>query len=104
MYPAAALMEIVEANPNRQAAVASVLHPLGFSECRQYGHPGLWKDRHISTEDGTKVYEQPRDTWIEVPIPQFVDEDTWVRTHYLKKQRCMRAKRNTMACQYNSIL
>ena len=24
----------------------------------------------MSTEDGMKVYDQPRDTWIEIPIPR----------------------------------
>ena len=35
-------------------------------------YTGTWvygKERHISTEDGTKSYDQPRDTWIEVPVP-----------------------------------
>ena len=61
-------------------------------------YKGIWfygKARHISTEDGKKVYEQPRDTWIEVPFPPLVDEDTWGRAQELKKQRRSKAKRNT---------
>ena len=61
-------------------------------------YTGTWvygKTRHISTEDGTRVYDQPRDTWIEVPIPQLVDEETWDRAQKLKRQRSRRAKRNT---------
>ena len=61
-------------------------------------YTGTWvygKERHISTEDGTKSYEQPRDTWIEVPVPALVDEETWERAQALKKQRSRKAKRDT---------
>ena len=53
------------------------------------------KYRHVSTEDGMKVYDQPRDTWIEIPVPQVIDDETWERAQALKKQRSRRAKRNT---------
>ena len=42
-----------------------------------------------------KVYDQPRDTWIEIPIPQLIDDETWERARKLKKQRSSKAKRNT---------
>ena len=42
-----------------------------------------------------KVYDQPKQTWIEVPIPQLIDDETWEQTQALKKQRGRRAKRNT---------
>ena len=61
-------------------------------------YTGTWvygKFRHVSTEDGMKVYDQPRDTWIEIPIPQLIDDETWERSQKLKKQRSRRAKRNT---------
>ena len=61
-------------------------------------YAGSWvygKYRHISTEDGTKVYDQPRDSWIEIPMPQIIDDETWERAQALKKQRSRRAKRNT---------
>ena len=61
-------------------------------------YTGTWvygKERHISTEDGTKSYDQPRDTWIEVPVPPLVDEETWERAQKLKKQRSRTARRNT---------
>ena len=61
-------------------------------------YTGTWvygKYRHVSTEDGMKVYDQPRDTWIEIPIPQVIDDETWERAQALKKQRSRRAKRNT---------
>ena len=61
-------------------------------------YTGTWvygKERHISTEDGTKSYDQPRETWIEVPVPPLVDEETWERAQKLKKQRSRGAKRNT---------
>ena len=61
-------------------------------------YTGTWvygKTRVISTDYGTKEYDQPRDTWIEVPVPPLVDEKTWERAQKLKKQRSRRAKRNT---------
>ena len=63
-------------------------------------YTGSWvygKYRHVSTEGGTKVYDQPRDTWIEIPIPQLIDDETWERAQALKKQRSIKAKRNTSA-------
>ena len=61
-------------------------------------YTGTWvygKERHISTEDGTKSYDQPRETWIEVPVPPLVDEETWEGAQKLKKQRSRTAGRNT---------
>ena len=61
-------------------------------------YTGVWvygKERHISTEDGTKSYDQPRETWIEVPVPPLVDKETWGRAQKLKKQRSRTAGRNT---------
>ena len=61
-------------------------------------YTGSWvygKYRHVSTEDGMKVYDQPRDTWIEIPVPQVIDDETWERAQKLKKQRSIKAKRNT---------
>ena len=53
------------------------------------------RTRKIATEDGTRVYSQPEDTWITVPVPPLVDEETWDRAQKLKKQRLARSKRNT---------
>ena len=61
-------------------------------------YTGSWvygKYRHVSTEDGMKVYDQPKETWIEIPMPQIIDDETWERAQALKKQRSRRAKRNT---------
>ena len=61
-------------------------------------YTGTWvygKYRHISTEDGMKIYDQPKETWIEIPMPQIIDDETWERAQALKKQRSRRAKRNT---------
>ncbi len=61
-------------------------------------YTGTWvygRYRHVSTEDGMKVYDQPRDTWIEIPFPQLIDDKTWERARKLKKQRSRNAKRNT---------
>ena len=41
-------------------------------------YTGTWvygKYRHVSTEDGMKVYDQPKDTWIEIPVPQVIDDE-----------------------------
>ena len=65
---------------------------------RNETYTGTWiygKERVISTEDGVKVYQQPADTWIEVPVPQIVDDETWGRAQTLKMQRSRRARRNT---------
>ena len=72
---------------------SGVLHVLGNATYR-----GTWvygKYRHVATEDGVKVHEQPRDRWIEIPIPQVIDDETWDRAQALKKQRSTRSKRNT---------
>ena len=61
-------------------------------------YTGTWlygKYRHVSTEDGIKIHDQPEDTWIEIPIPQVIDDETWERAQALKKQRSRKAKRNT---------
>ena len=61
-------------------------------------YTGSWvygKYRHVSTEDGMKVYDQPKETWIEIPMPQIIDDETWERAQALKKKRSRRAKRNT---------
>ncbi len=57
----------------------------------------LWygRSRHVSTEEGTRKYEQPRETWIEIPVPPLVDEETWERAQALKQQRLTRSARNT---------
>ena len=64
--------------------------------CETY--KGTWwygKARWVVTEAGESVYPQPRDSWIEVPIPPLVDEETWERAQALKKQRKIRSRRNT---------
>ena len=61
-------------------------------------YKGAWwygKTRQVATEDGTRVYAQPQETWIEIPVPPLVDEETWDRAQALKKQRLNRSKRNT---------
>lgn len=63
-------------------------------------YKGVWrfgKTKHVSTESGRRIYEQPRDSWIDVPFPSLVDEDIWNRAQELKKKRIQRSKRNTKA-------
>ena len=74
----------------RQSYVHHVLGKATYTGTWLYG-----KYRHVSTEDGMKVYDQPRDTWIEIQVPQVIDDGTWERAQALKKQRSRRAKRNT---------
>ena len=61
-------------------------------------YTGVWvygKTRWTSTEDGTQIRDQPRNTWIEIPVPPLVDQETWERAQKLKRQRTAQAKRNT---------
>ena len=61
-------------------------------------YKGIWwygQARHVAMEGGDRVYEQPEDTWIGVPFPSLVDEETWDRAQALKKERLIRSKRNT---------
>ena len=74
----------------RQSYVHHVLGNATYTGTWVYG-----KSRHMSTEDGMKVYDQPRDAWIEIPFPQLINDETWERVQKMKKQRSSRAKRNT---------
>ena len=49
----------------------------------------------MTTEEGTRIYAQPEETWIEVAVPPLVDEATWERAQQLKKERLAVSKRNT---------
>ena len=65
---------------------------------RNTAYKGTWsygQTRQVLTEQGRRVYDQPQDTWIQVPVPPLVDEETWDRVQVLKKQRLKRSKRNT---------
>ena len=73
---------------------ASIIRILG----NQVYKSGAWwygKHRHIETETGRKVHNQPEDTWISIPFPPLVDETTWDRAQEAKTLRTNRAKRNT---------
>ena len=60
----------------RQAQVHSLLGNDSYLGIWAYG-----KTRQVSTEDGTKVFDQPKDAWIEVPIPpQTKRPGTWSRS------------------------
>ena len=74
----------------RQSYVHHVLGNATYTGTWVYG-----KSRHISNEDGTKVYDQPKETWMEIQIPRLVDDENWERAQKLKKQRSRRAERNT---------
>ena len=61
-------------------------------------YKGIWsygRRRVVTTEDGTRIYPQPEETWIGVAVPPLVDEATWERAQQLKKQRLATSKRNT---------
>ena len=65
---------------------------------RNETYKGTWwygKARHVSTEDGIRVYPQSKDTWIGIQFPQLVDEETWDQAQYQRHQRRSRSKRNT---------
>ena len=70
----------------------------GLPHPEQRDYKGTWwygKARYISTEDGVRVHEKDRDTWISVPFPPLVDEGTWDRAQGVMKQRRTRSGRNT---------
>jgi site-specific DNA recombinase len=59
---------------------------------------GTWwygRARHVSTEEGMQVYEQPEEEWIGVPFPPLIDEETWEKAKALRRQRKTKSKRNT---------
>ena len=61
-------------------------------------YKGVWnygRGLTRSTEDGIKIFDQPRESWIEVAVPPAVDEESWDRAQRLKKERRTRSKRNT---------
>ena len=61
-------------------------------------YTGTWsygRTRNIATDEGTRVFAQPADTWIDVPVPPVVDEETFQRAQATKRARLSRAKRNT---------
>ena len=74
----------------RQSYVHHVLGNATYTGTLVYG-----KFRHISTQDGTKVYNQPKETWIEIPVPRLVDDESWNRAQRMKRQRSRKSKRNT---------
>ena len=59
---------------------------------------GVWnygQTRATRTDQGKKVRDRPRETWISVPVPPVVDEETWERAQRLKKERLRGSRRNT---------
>ncbi len=61
-------------------------------------YKGTWwygKARYVSTEDGIKVYDQAPDTWIGVPFPAIIDEETWDRCQEMRTKRKTYSGRNT---------
>ena len=61
-------------------------------------YKGTWwygKARWTATEGGEQVFRQPEETWIEIPFPPLVDEQTWDRAQAIKKERTSLSKRNT---------
>ena len=61
-------------------------------------YKGIWwygKARWVATEGRDRVIRQPEDTWIGVPFPPLVDEQTWDRAQSIKKQRASLSRRNT---------
>ncbi len=65
---------------------------------RNEAYKGTWwygRTRQVTTEEGRMIYDQPKDTWIEVPFPPLVAKETWDKVQDIKKLRKSRAKRNT---------
>ena len=65
---------------------------------RNEAYRGTWwygKARHTATDSGMRVHPQPRDSWVGVPFPPLVDEETWERARALRVRRRTRSPRNT---------
>ena len=63
-------------------------------------YKGTWaygRTRNIASDEGNRIFAQPADTWIEVPVPPLVDADLWDRAQAAKRERYSGAKRNTKA-------
>ena len=59
---------------------------------------GTWwygKARHIATDDGTRIHEQPRESWIGVPFPPLVEDEIWEQAQAVRERRRLRSSRNT---------
>ena len=67
----------------------------GWSEKLSEFQRMLSDARTVTTEEGTRIYAQPEETWIKVAVPPLVDEATWERAQQLKKERLAVSKRNT---------
>ncbi|MEE8469729.1 MAG: recombinase family protein, partial [Dehalococcoidia bacterium] len=73
--------------------VAHIHRTLGREVYKGIGWYG--RERHVVTEDGRKRFSQPKETWISLPYPVLVDDETWERAQKLKLERRNMAKRNT---------
>ena len=65
---------------------------------RNEAYKGTWwygKTRQVATEVGRTIFEQSKDSWIQVPFPPLVTEETWDKVQSIKRLRKSRAKRNT---------
>ena len=68
---------------------------------RLLGNPvytGTWaygRTKNIATDEGNRVFAQPADSWIGVPVPPLVDEETWEGAQAAKRARYSAARRNT---------
>ena len=68
---------------------------------RLLGNPvytGTWaygRTKNIASDEGNRVFAQPADTWIAVPVPPLVDEETWEGAQAAKRARYSAARRNT---------
>ncbi len=78
---------------------ASRWHAPGVNRMlRSETYKGTWwygKARHIATDDGTRIHEQPRETWIDVPFPPLVDDETWEQAQAVRARRRTHSPRNT---------
>ena len=73
-----------------QARVNYILGNPAYMGILKYG-----RAKHVATDGGKKVYPQPPESWIDVPVPPIVDRETWDRAQELKKERLSKSKRNT---------
>ena len=83
---------VYEESGQAVAPVARQSHP---EQRDLQGHLVIRQDQADCDRGWKEDIRQPRDTWVGVPFPPLVDERTWGRVQSLKKQRLLRAKRNT---------
>ena len=73
-----------------KGSIAGILRNPAYKGDYLYG-----VNRHVRTDEGKFVTQQPEETWVHIPMPPIVDEETWERAQEATKLRLTRSQRNT---------